>query len=375
MESNKLSTIAIIAVILAAIGLGVGAYSLISVQTGAVEGDDGDDGDDGPAGITTIVYKTENEYPCSSEADINNAIDMIGTGNGKIMITRPITLTSHIDIDGGGSYIIQGTGVPTIDCGGDRTAFNITNAKSCIIRDLIINASDIVKMEKEIILVNETNSNSVHIERVEIIGDSDLKGEGVDIHSNNVWVEDCYFYQIQFGIRISGGNNTHIHANTISNCESGIAYSWTSPDMGGENNTIEGNIIKDMAAMGIYFLYGHYNTIANNIIMGSADGIQLISSNYTTIIGNLIRGMTVNVGSNISGIQIYKSSYNTICNNAIYDFKFDGMNYGHGIVILEAPTIVSLENTIIGNTALNNDIAFGDYGTNTFGNETLNNFG
>ncbi len=59
MEINKLSAIAFIAVILGATGLGVGAYSVISVQTGAVKGgdgvdgangDDGADGDDGATG-------------------------------------------------------------------------------------------------------------------------------------------------------------------------------------------------------------------------------------------------------------------------------------------------------------------------------------
>ncbi|TFF90532.1 MAG: hypothetical protein EU548_02545 [Promethearchaeota archaeon] len=374
MESNKLSAIAVIAVILAAIGLGVGAYSLISVQTGTVKGDDGDDGEDGPAGITTIIFRTENEYPCSSEAEINNAIDMIGIGNGKILITGSITLTSQIDIDGGGSYIIQGTGLPTIDCGGDRTAFNITNAKSCIIRDLIIDASDIVQDETETILVNETNDNAVYIERVQIIGDLDINGEGIDIHSDNVWIDNCYVNQVKFGIKMSGGNNVHISGNTMSDCESGITYNWGFPLMGGENVTIEGNIIKDMSAVGIYLFVAQYNTIANNIILGSWEGIFLVHSNYTTIIGNMIRGTTVNIGNNFSGIVISDSSHNSICNNAIYDHKFIGPNFGHGILIFETGAI-SLENTIIGNTALNNDINFGDYGTNTFGNETLNNFG
>ena len=50
MERNKMSAIAMIAVILGAAGLGAGAYSVISVQTGAIEGDDGDDGDTGAIG-------------------------------------------------------------------------------------------------------------------------------------------------------------------------------------------------------------------------------------------------------------------------------------------------------------------------------------
>jgi len=51
MERNKMSAMAMIAVILGAAGLGVGAYSVISVQTGAIEGEDGDDGDTGATGL------------------------------------------------------------------------------------------------------------------------------------------------------------------------------------------------------------------------------------------------------------------------------------------------------------------------------------
>ena len=47
-----MSAMTIIAVILGAVGLGLGAYSVISVQSGAVKGEDGDDGDDGSNGLT-----------------------------------------------------------------------------------------------------------------------------------------------------------------------------------------------------------------------------------------------------------------------------------------------------------------------------------
>ncbi len=50
MERNKLSAIAFIAIILGAIGAGVGVYAVGVTLTGGADGDNGDDGDDGVAG-------------------------------------------------------------------------------------------------------------------------------------------------------------------------------------------------------------------------------------------------------------------------------------------------------------------------------------
>jgi len=75
MRENHLKTLALLGVIIGAVGLGAGAYSVFNVHTGAIKGDEGDDGDDGSAGITKIVFRTEDEYPCSSETEINNALN------------------------------------------------------------------------------------------------------------------------------------------------------------------------------------------------------------------------------------------------------------------------------------------------------------
>ncbi len=379
MEKNKLAAMAVIAVILGAVGLGFGAYSIINIQTGAVKGEDGDDGDDGAVGITTIVYKTENEYPCSSEADINNAINMIGTGNGKILITGSITLNSHIDIDGGGSYIIQGNGLPTIDCGGDRTAFNITNAKSCIIKDLIIDASDIVKLERSIIIINETNDNPVYIENLQILGNIGQNGKAIYVESDNIWIYNCYLSQFLIGIHLNGSSNLKIFDNTIYNCSTGIRLGdigmWSM--LGCENITIENNLIQKIGWSGIECIFSTHITIANNIIRNNFWGVELLTTNYSLISGNMFTGRTVNFGSNNTGIYLSGANYNTLNGNGIYDYhNLVGTTYGHGIVINPIATPGEcVENTIIGNTALNNDYNFRDYGTNTFGNKTLNNFG
>lgn len=81
----------ILALIVGAAGLGLGAFTIISVQTGALNGDDGDDGDDGKDGINAVVDPT-NVYYCSSETEIQNAIDTVGFGSGIIMVTDNILL-------------------------------------------------------------------------------------------------------------------------------------------------------------------------------------------------------------------------------------------------------------------------------------------
>jgi hypothetical protein len=365
MERNKLSAITMIAVILGAAGLGAGAYSVISVQTGAVKGDDGDDGDDGASGITTITYITENEYHCSTEAEINNALDAIGTGNGKIMITEDITLTSPIQIDGGGSYIIQGTGLSTIDCGGDRTAFNITDATACTIRDLKIDSSD-GSQTTRIININEISDNPIYIDEVQFIGDN-FDGYGIYIESENIWVSGCYFYCLYNGIYITTtGNKAHIFSNTIVLSYYGI-YSLS------DYCVFEGNYHYS-GDRGIQ-INGTYNTVANNIIFNvDRKAIAVGTGDYNTITGNVITkdDFDSDFYDDICICIECDADNNTVVGNGCFDNKNFGFGDGYGIWI---KTTNCDYNTIVGNTCLNNDINFLDDGTNTFGNETLNNFG
>jgi len=63
-------------------------------------------------------------------------------GAGTIIITENIILSNTITISGGGSYIIQGISPSiTIDCNGDRAAFTILMTKTCLIKDLTLDAA------------------------------------------------------------------------------------------------------------------------------------------------------------------------------------------------------------------------------------------
>lgn len=101
MERNNVSAMAFLAVILGAVGIGFGAYSVFSVQTGAADGEDGDDGDDGNNGLTgppgTIglvvglwdSLSGDTDNPAHSNANSNYLIEV---SNMKIYNTQYITL-------------------------------------------------------------------------------------------------------------------------------------------------------------------------------------------------------------------------------------------------------------------------------------------
>lgn len=467
MVENKSTIFSIIALIIGATGLGLGAFSFISLQ--AVEGEQGLPGEDGIDGIDGIdgvdgldgVDGTEAPgYYCNSAAEVQQALDSIGTGSGKIILTESITLNSKINISGGGSYVIQGQGGGTIiNCSGNWNAFDITNATSCIIKDLKIDSSDVGEYTA-IININEINDNPVYIEKIQIIGDSDLYGYGIHIDSGNVWVSDCYISEVYQGIyqTFSGGiahiydniildwgingieirgDNNHISGNSL---ETGIEYgirifgsfnmvtdniirdSYMGILIFGDSNTIKDNNIYSIQTNGIYSLYGYYNVISGNTVLdvGGA-GIYLDYCKSNVISGNLISDFTAygiyleNCTSNvISGNQIsfgnhhgihlyYNSDYNVISGNSIFnlsstnsfagiqleidaDFNtissngiFNCTGYGggtgYGIKIWEYLGFLCNNNTVLGNTALNNDFNWVDIGTNTFGDSTNNNFG
>ncbi|MFX0031406.1 MAG: right-handed parallel beta-helix repeat-containing protein [Candidatus Hodarchaeota archaeon] len=332
-----------------------------------------------------------NIYYCSSGLEVQEALTAIGTSSGTIMITQSITLDQTIEINGTGSYIIQGVGSITVDCNGDRTAFYVTSATTCTIRDLKIDCSDITYMDRIVIQIDENSNNPIYIENMQIIGDTDRYGRGVYIMSNNVWISDCYFYQINNGI-VSYGIRTHIYDNTF------VGIAMTGVSSSGSYNVIEGNsiqntlygmgigivgshciiannIIVNPGDEGIYFTgSGDHGLAANNIIINpETDGIGIIGASYIIITGNSITGAAKDDTGYRSGIRLSSDAdYNILDGNRIFGFQNTGSGWGYGIRIQLANCD---ENTVVGNTALNNEVNFDDNGTNTFGDATLNNFG
>ncbi len=452
---NKGTIFGIIALIIGGSGLGLGAFSVITIQTiEAQQGPPGEDGTDGIDGIDGIngtdgidgINGTEGidgidgidapGYFCSSAAEVQLALDSIGDKSGKIIINKSITLTSKININGGGSYLIQGNGPGIIiDCDGNWNAFDITNATTCIIRELKINSSDINSLNIAAIKVNEVHNNPIYIEKVHIIGDLDLEGHGIDIESGNVKISNCYIANVREGIYQSSGNNSYFIANNLNNgSQMGISiygsfnviannYIRNFQDginVFGDNNVIKDNFLNSIQQHGIYLTvcsnnfvsgnffsnlgsagifavncdfitvsenqitdfisYGIYlvnsdkNIISGNqISFGNGNGLAITNGDYNVITGNLIYNLSRG-GIWLSGIYIFDGAdFNTISGNGVFNCTaYGGANIGYGIHII---SMNCYDNTVMGNTSLNNEDNWKDLGTNTFGNATNNNFG
>jgi len=281
MVENKSTIFGIIALIIGATGLGLGAFSVISLQ--AIEGkqglpgEDGQDGIDGIDGIdgTDGINGTDTPfYYCNSAVEVQQALDSIGTGSGTIILTESITLDSKINISGGGSYVIQGQGGGTIiNCSGDWNAFDITNATSCIIKDLKIDSSNI-GFSLGIININEINDNPVYIEKVQIVGNLTQYIYGINISSGNVWISDCYISEVYQGIyQTSSVGIAHICNNRIFDCEmNGIT-------LFGDNNYISGNNLEELEDGHGIGIFSSFNIVTDNSIRNSQLGIYIFGDN------------------------------------------------------------------------------------------------
>lgn len=333
MGKNASAILGIIALIIGASGVGMGVFLYLNPQTV-----------DGPKGI---------EYPVSSESEINNALDAIGTGFGIITITNNITLTGTIDINGGGNYIIQGVGA-VIKCASNQKAFDITDTELLTLQNIKIDTSEVANANLNIIKINETNNNPIYIRNVHIIGDSNTIGRGLYIISDNVWVSECYFYKLDYAIWQDGGKKAHIYDNVINVVGTGGIR------LTGISNFIDGNLITNTGLYGIWTeSLSSYSSISNNIIYFFDQwGIRISADK------NIIRGNYIQWDNDItesSGIYV-DGSYNTINGNGCFNIEILTILYGFGILIDSG-----FNNTVVGNTCLFNEWAFYDRGgTDTY---------
>lgn len=387
MVENKSSLFGIIAIIIGASGLGIGAFSVVNFQT--VEGPQGlpgDDGQDAPGGllvgildpddgevvsgsvtIRTLIYGSEsytiqilrngteigtstpmiwdttmindgwwnitvvatdtltnnqsqdevmvyiqnveystNVYYCSSQSEIEDALDTIETSHGAIIITKNIMLNSTININNGGNYIIQGAGTVTLNRNASDETFSITNVQSCTIKDLIIDTTNITSSSMQGIYINEGNNNPVYIQNIQIHGGN---GRGILVISENVWIQNCVIYDIKIGILLAIGSlYCHILDNSIFavNPSTGYAYGIYA-DMA-ESLTISGNVIYDVAvsagaeASGISLESSYSSTISNNVVRDISSSSGNAIGIYTNGLFDSISGNVVNEISSISGV-------------------------------------------------------------------------
>lgn len=290
------------------------------------------------------VEEPTNIYYCSSQSKIEEALDTIDTGHGTIIITENITLSSTINIDDGGHYIIQGAGPITLGRDANDETFNISNAESCTIRDLIIDANNITLSSISAIFISEGNDNPVYIQNIQI--SANHTGRGVDINSKNVWIQNSNIKGFQTGIYLgSGSSYCHILDNSLFdvNVTSGRAH-------------------------GIYLDSSNYNTFTGNIFNNieandDAIGIGLWAfSDSNTLSGNTF----TNIEAIDQAFGIYvQGDYNTFTGNRIEDISSDSSSYGIALVSMaDYNTVIgNVINNIFSSGVVHSIYLFGNYNT------------
>ena len=335
-----------------------------------------------------VGSRTVIKYYVQTGEELQDAIDSIGTGAGTVIINNgTLTLTATITILGGGDYIIEGEGVGSvIDCGGNRTAFNITNANSCVIRNLKIDADDHTANFTDSITVNEGSDNHVVIEHVSVVNPNGAKyGRGVHIMSDNCVVQNCTINKTYIGIQVDGIHNLVLNNNITATGNSGISVLGDDNEIIGNdcnNNDISAikllscdrNIVSNnncnyngSAGQGIYLSASDENIIIGNQCSGNfARGIHLTQSSYNNIIGNNCNGNDYDQVNDGGGIWISTNSdYNIVSGNMLYDNVNIGAGTSFGINIFDN---TCNENVIGTNSLQSNDTDYNDAGTGTIGN-------
>lgn len=357
---NKNLIVAILALGFGLSGIGLGTYAAVVRGPPGPPGQDGADGNDGTDGTDG---KDAPGFYCFTETEIQIAIVTIGLGSGIIIIMEDILLSSAIVINGGGDYIIQGYGLKTIQSPISDAAFNITFARSCILRDLILNASKAM-VDIFAIRIMEINNNEILIENVHIFdGENRPYSSGIYVSSENVIVRNCKIESIRNAIWIQS-NYTIISDNIFINAVTGIFMYSTI------RNVIIHNYI-ETTSFGIEAVNSNYTVISYNIIKEFyVVGIILCSGYLFTspspgglehntfhneIVGNQIsEASPPSYENNRTCIWVEDSEENEIIGN--YCFKCINENpsyYGMGITCIDADN-----NYIATNTLIINDINF-----------------
>ena len=336
-----------------------------------------------------IFLVLEDVYSVGSIIELQEAIDLIGTGAGTIFIEAGTHIVdTTIDIDNCGSIVIYGHGDNTVlEAVDGVNIFHITCCASLLIKTIAldISAYTLPATDVQAVLIDEVNDNIVSLEDVTIhgIGGGNF-GIGVEINSNNCVIDNCVITQVKSGIFVNGADRTLITNNTsATNAEYGLVLNLAGV------TTITGNAFIANGTHGIYNYDSDYSLIGNNgcndnlsngihlelcehctvsanAVAGNLlNGIHLTQASYCTLSGNNCNNNDSNTVNPQAGIFITTNSdYNTISansannnNNATYP-----VGIGYGILIAAA---TCNENIVAANNANGNDIDFQDSGTDT----------
>jgi len=276
-----------------------------------------------------ITIESNDVYYCASSSEVQSAIDTIGKGSGEIIMTQDFSISTSINVNGEGSYIIRGLKGTTLTILSELEVFNITKAKNCILQDFTIDASQLETITTAIIYIQEASDNPVIIDNVQLIGDDEGIGYGIVIESDYVTVQNCIVNGINRGFEIGSTINYCLIVNNYVSHLSGygISMHWNC----GDYHVIEGNTLQYIR-IGI-LISSRYSTIGNNLIIRNGDrGIWIYGGSYNALTGNVINyDDSISSTINIYGIAInYNADYNIVSGNTIsYIFNGDtGMGIG-----------------------------------------------
>jgi len=180
----------------------------------------------------------------------------------------------------------------------------------------------------------------VHDSNNTIVNNSIYGNEGQGIWLNIVSHENIVVSNTinnnYMGIEIERSSDNYIANNSIFNNSGGM---W----IGGDNNTVNGNMIYNNLGCGIDLL-GSYNTISGNNVSGNGfEGIRFSGDyEFNNIEFNNIEYNIIN-GNGETGINLNTANHNLVAYNEIYNNPEAGISLS-----------LSLNNTIFHNLLLNN---------------------
>lgn len=234
--------------------------------------------------------------------DIQVAIDEIEAVGAGVIFLQPgtHTLSATLTINNANvNIVIQGAfDASIIDINGNYNGIYVTNAKSCILRNLKVDASDISDDLHTAINMHEASNNKVITDNLHIIGNG-THGWGISNYSEQCEITSCICEELYNGIYIQGDKSIATQNICKNNSQYGIR-------IGASHNIITDNIVTGNGDNGIYLVtnFADYNFIGNNLIEDNGDyGIYISLNDDYNVIGinefyNNVSGEISNNGSN-----------------------------------------------------------------------------
>lgn len=361
LKPNVLTAIAVVALVLSAIGAGAGIMALASPGVEGPEGPEGPAGDTGAAGpqgepgygfasfVIAAHDSLDNEnadFVCDGVDDqvqIDEALEALPEQGGSIYLREGTYLLSDGLSISRSNVTIGGSGPGTVlkvedDLNGTMTVMRAQQVSRIVIEDLRIDGNKASNVEGDHHGIVFDRCYESRISGVQI---EDLRGTAVEFSSSSMVIlegsviRDC----VTFGVWVNYSTGISVLDNQVQRCDDVSVFLALSRDcvvrgnqvsFGGLHslymslsnyNVIEGNCLKGAVVNGVYLDSSYYNTISGNQVLSSGWwGIYVsTSSNNNILVGNTVSS------SLYDGVRIDGSTGNSLTGNAILDSGWAGL--------------------------------------------------